>query len=105
MNPLSILSEDGMLVLFQTFMTISQIFRRHPLQEQAVDTFVSNSASLVGGAGTNSQFAGYRDQQQTDGTLTWNSVVVCTGANACGKVSPLQAAFIKLVDSLRRVFI
>ncbi|KIM89101.1 hypothetical protein PILCRDRAFT_211886 [Piloderma croceum F 1598] len=82
---------------------------RHPLQEQAVDTFVPNSASLVGGAGTNSQFAGYRDQQQTDCTTTWNSVVVCTGANACGKsvylkqigcFVPAESATLGIVDKI-----
>lgn len=69
----------------------------HPLQEQAVATFVSNSARLVGGAGSGSSFTGYQqDQQQTEnqqyisGVTTWNSIVVCTGANACGKVSHLD---------------
>jgi hypothetical protein len=48
---------------------------------------VPNSARLVGGAGTDSSSIRYeKDQPQTDGTMQWNSVVICTGANACGKV-------------------
>jgi hypothetical protein len=63
---------------------------------------VPNSARLVGGAGTKSSFTGYQeDQQQTDGTTKWNSVVVCTGANACGKVSrmDMDVPYIELADS------
>lgn len=52
-----------------------------------MDIFVPNSARLVGGVGIDSQFSGYQgDQQQTGGSTTWNSVVICMGANACGKV-------------------
>lgn len=59
---------------------------RHPLQEQVEDTFVPNSCRLVGGAGVGSTFDGYEEEQH-DGEITdWNSVALCTGANACGKV-------------------
>lgn len=53
---------------------------RHPLQEQVVDTFVPNDALVVGGAGIGSSF-GSDDGEQG------NSVMLCTGANACGKVN------------------
>jgi hypothetical protein len=49
---------------------------------------VPNSARLLGGAGTDSAPVGYEDDQQRSGVSTvYNSVVVCTGANACGKVN------------------
>ncbi|KAI6129695.1 muts domain V-domain-containing protein [Pisolithus croceorrhizus] len=51
---------------------------RHPLQELAVDAFVPNDARLVGGAGFGQSF------NAADG-LPSNSIVLCTGANACGK--------------------
>lgn len=56
-------------------------FSRHPLYETVVDTFVPNDTHLIGGAGFNSDVA------QTDNKQQWNSVLLCTGANACGKVS------------------
>ena len=60
---------------------------RHPLQEQVEDTFVPNSCRLVGGAGVGSQFDGYGEEEHHDDQITdWNSVALCTGANACGKV-------------------
>ncbi|RDB18026.1 MutS 5 [Hypsizygus marmoreus] len=51
---------------------------RHPLQEQIVDTFVPNDARIVGGASTSSAFLGPDNKE-------CNSVLLCTGANACGK--------------------
>ena len=56
------------------------IHARHPLQEQILDTFVANDARLVGGAGI-----GVELELPDDGE-EWNSVLLCTGANACGKV-------------------
>lgn len=49
---------------------------RHPLQEQVVDTFVPNDVYLVGGCaeGIERQHSASR-----------RSVLLCTGANACGK--------------------
>jgi DNA mismatch repair ATPase MutS len=55
-------------------------FHRHPLQEQVVDTFVPNDAHMIGGAGIGSSPTMPDDHNQ------WNSVLLCTGANACGKV-------------------
>uniref|UniRef100_A0A8H7Y3V9 DNA mismatch repair proteins mutS family domain-containing protein n=1 Tax=Psilocybe cubensis TaxID=181762 RepID=A0A8H7Y3V9_PSICU len=52
---------------------------RHPLQERVVDTFVANDAHLIGGAGI-----GANPNYPEDGRQ-WNSVLLCTGANACGK--------------------
>lgn len=49
---------------------------RHPLQEQVVDTFVSNDAFVVGGRGISVD----NDEEGT-------SILLCTGANACGKVN------------------
>ncbi|KAJ7761594.1 DNA mismatch repair protein MutS [Mycena maculata] len=55
---------------------------RHPLQEQVVDTFVPNDAHLAGGSGNRSMLVG---DEATNEAEEWNSVVLCTGANACGK--------------------
>lgn len=55
-------------------------FDRHPLQERVLDTFVPNDARLIGGAGIGATPDRPDDEQ-------WNSVLLCTGANACGKVS------------------
>jgi len=61
-------------------MTISYaVHHRHPLQEQVVDVFVSNDMCIAGGAGIQSPY------QDRDGKML-NSVLLCTGANACGKV-------------------
>jgi hypothetical protein len=61
---------------------------RHPLQEQTVDTFVPNDILIVGGAGIGSYPAvhGEGDDLMSEGSVRGNSVVICTGANACGKV-------------------
>jgi hypothetical protein len=45
-----------------------------------VDTFVPNDAHIIGGAGIGSSPTMPDDHHQ------WNSVLLCTGANACGKV-------------------
>ncbi|KAJ7819398.1 DNA mismatch repair protein MutS [Mycena olivaceomarginata] len=55
---------------------------RHPLQEQVVDTFVPNDAHLAGGSGNRSVLVG---DEATNEAEEWNSIVLCTGANACGK--------------------
>lgn len=52
---------------------------RHPLQEQVVDAFVPNDAHIVGGVGQKSS-------SHCNGDTGSNSVLLCTGANACGKV-------------------
>ncbi|KAG1751159.1 DNA mismatch repair protein MutS [Suillus lakei] len=55
---------------------------RHPLQEQVVDIFVPNNAQLVAGFG----FGDSAElQTEVDNLSTCSSVVLCTGANACGK--------------------
>lgn len=60
---------------------------RHPLQEQTVDTFVPNDVFLVGGAGIDSypDIHGEEDDLTSEGSTPGNSVLICTGANACGK--------------------
>ncbi|OJA09631.1 hypothetical protein AZE42_01410 [Rhizopogon vesiculosus] len=55
---------------------------RHPLQEQVVDIFVPNNAQLVAGVGFG---ASAEQQTDIDHLSTWSSIVLCTGANACGK--------------------
>ncbi|KAJ3876937.1 DNA mismatch repair protein MutS [Lentinula edodes] len=61
---------------------------RHPLQELVVDTFVPNDARITGGGG---HFSIFTDTSEADTQLEenhlklWNSVLLCTGANACGK--------------------
>ncbi|KAF8158095.1 hypothetical protein B0H34DRAFT_749503 [Crassisporium funariophilum] len=64
---------------------------RHPLHEQVVNTFVPNDARLIGGAGIGSSTELPDDNEQ------WNSVLLCTGANACGKVSFSSGARITLI--------
>ncbi|KAG5638725.1 hypothetical protein H0H81_010708 [Sphagnurus paluster] len=56
---------------------------RHPLQDQVIDTFVPNDARLVGGAGMGVTFHSPDDSE--DAEAEWNSILLCTGANACGK--------------------
>ncbi|KAI0775544.1 DNA mismatch repair protein MutS [Trametes elegans] len=61
---------------------------RHPLQELVVDTFVPNDAFLVGGAGLGcapDMSVDDGDESEAGMQFSKNSVVVCTGANACGK--------------------
>jgi hypothetical protein len=62
--------------------------RRHPLQELCVDTFVPNHAYIVGGVGMDGETDGERESDDGADPLKRKkcSVVVCTGANACGKV-------------------
>ncbi|KAH9480408.1 MutS protein-like protein 5 [Psilocybe cubensis] len=70
---------------------------RHPLQERVVDTFVANDAHLIGGAGI-----GANPNYPEDGRQ-WNSVLLCTGANACGKVGcfvPAESARLGIADKI-----
>ncbi|OCH92840.1 hypothetical protein OBBRIDRAFT_725988 [Obba rivulosa] len=57
---------------------------RHPLQELVVDTFVPNDAFVIEGAGLGSDAAPNTDRDVLE-EQKYNSIVVCTGANACGK--------------------
>lgn len=48
-----------------------------------VDTFVPNDARICGGDWRPE----FQDGEQArEGSPGWNNVVICTGANACGKV-------------------
>ncbi|KAG2153131.1 DNA mismatch repair protein MutS [Suillus bovinus] len=68
---------------------------RHPLQEQVVDIFVPNNAQLVAGIG----FSGSAELQTEGNSLPMcSSVVLCTGANACGKVA--ISATLGIVDKI-----
>lgn len=80
---------------------------RHPLHEQVVDTFVANDLYIVGGRGLSRRGGGgdvcESDQMEVEGQDETNeyemssqedetgsmrkekSIVICTGANACGK--------------------
>jgi len=67
--------------LFNTkILVFENLSLRHPLHEQVVDTFVPNDVHIIGGAGIGSSPTIPDDNNQ------WNSVLLCTGANACGKV-------------------
>ncbi|KLO15985.1 hypothetical protein SCHPADRAFT_238288 [Schizopora paradoxa] len=77
---------------------------RHPLQEQVVDTFVPNDIFVKGGMGV-----GF--EQNEDGPMDQpadevpfiggNSVVILTGANACGKSVYLkQAALVQYMAQI-----
>lgn len=68
---------------------------RHPLHEQVVDTFVPNNARILGGAGAGSS------PSTPDDIEEWNSVILCTGANACGKSVYLkQIAIIQIMAQI-----
>ncbi|KAF9783468.1 muts domain V-domain-containing protein [Thelephora terrestris] len=54
---------------------------RHPLQELVVDTFVPNDVHIVGGPPTPIVSGEQGDGQEEEAP----NVVICTGANACGK--------------------
>ncbi|KAF8194135.1 hypothetical protein BJ912DRAFT_924219 [Pholiota molesta] len=70
---------------------IELIQARHPLQERVLDTFVPNDARLIGGAGIGATPDRPDDEQ-------WNSILLCTGANACGKSVYLkQTAVIQIL--------
>lgn len=71
---------------------------RHPLHEQVVDTFVANDLHVVGGKGlglgenadmevdsVNDADENTEDQVEENIMSKERSVVICTGANACGK--------------------
>ncbi|EIW81045.1 hypothetical protein CONPUDRAFT_90104 [Coniophora puteana RWD-64-598 SS2] len=70
---------------------------RHPLQEQVVDTFVENDLHIVGG-GPNLDHSD-NENEDIDGDSTHPaSILICTGANACGKSVYLkQAALIQIL--------
>lgn len=69
---------------------------RHPLQEQIVDTFVSNDAYVVGGRGV---------RLENDDDTESNSVLICTGSNACGKATSSSLSLLPLILTVLRVFI
>ncbi|KAF9221022.1 hypothetical protein BS17DRAFT_713109 [Gyrodon lividus] len=73
---------------------------RHPLQEQIVDAFVPNDAHLVSGVGL--EQSRENDSSSDVGRIaSWSSVVLCTGANACGKSVYLkQVALIQYMAQL-----
>ena len=66
----------------------------HPLQEQVVDIFVPNDIHLAGGRGSgiDTEAINSDDEETAEDTPTRKlidtarSVLICTGANACGKV-------------------
>jgi DNA mismatch repair protein MSH5 len=70
----------GRLVGTRDVIQKTDIFIRHPLQEQVVDVFVPNDVGIAGGTGVGSPLRNGKGK-------TLNSVVLCTGANACGKVT------------------
>ncbi|KAI0670991.1 DNA mismatch repair protein MutS [Trametes maxima] len=76
---------------------------RHPLQELVVDTFVPNDTFIVGGMGTgvtvDTPLSLTCQDEETDEErqLEKNSVLVCTGANACGKIGWLGIPVLDVV--------
>ncbi|KAI9573599.1 DNA mismatch repair protein MutS [Boletus coccyginus] len=71
---------------------------RHPLQEHILDTFVPNDARLVGGVGFGMCYED--DSSDTGAETTWSSIILCTGANACGKVALIQYMAQGIVDKI-----
>lgn len=73
---------------------------RHPLQERVVDAFVPNDTFMVGGAGIGAsvdEYPGINDDINNLERGPARSVIVCTGANACGK-----SVYLKQVRLLSR---
>ena len=64
----------------------------HPLQELVVDTFVPNDVRMAGGGSTDARIPFDDGEDATDSGEddVMNSIVICTGANACGKVKQLR---------------
>ncbi|KAH8104687.1 DNA mismatch repair protein MutS [Cristinia sonorae] len=58
---------------------------RHPLQELAVDTFVPNDVAFAGGGSAGMRLPIEDEMEEIGGNDELSSIVVCTGANACGK--------------------
>ncbi|TCD61354.1 MutS protein msh5 [Steccherinum ochraceum] len=67
--------------------TVTHIVQgRHPLHELLVDSFVPNDIDVAGGGCAGSRRPlNEEDESELDSEEELNSVVVCTGANACGK--------------------
>ena len=61
---------------------------RHPLQELVVDTFVPNDTLLVGFGCAEEVINAYETGYDLDDCMRdcRSNVMICTGANACGKV-------------------
>lgn len=74
------------------------MYHRHPLHERVVDIFVPNNARIIGGAGIGSS------TERPGGDDEWNSVLLCTGANACGKVGLLRSFNLSDPSFCARVF-
>lgn len=72
---------------------------RHPLQELVVDTFVPNDIAFAG-SGCEGVRLPSDDEDATGDNSELNSIVVCTGANACGKVGTGAAALLPVIDDL-----
>jgi DNA mismatch repair protein MSH5 len=52
---------------------------------------VANDILIVGGAGIDSYPAAHNEDDvlMSEGSILGNSVLICTGANACGKVNQI----------------
>ncbi|KAG2102216.1 DNA mismatch repair protein MutS [Suillus discolor] len=75
---------------------------RHPLQEQVVDIFVPNDAQLVAGIGFSDSA---EPQTEVDNLPMCSSIILCTGANACGKSVYLkQVALIQYMAQAQSAF-
>ncbi|KAK7056880.1 hypothetical protein VNI00_002597 [Paramarasmius palmivorus] len=71
---------------------------RHPLQEMVVDTFVPNDARVCGGS-----WHAPLDSDDNPKNGKWNNVVVCTGANACGKSVYLKQVCIAMIVFMAQI--
>ena len=74
------------------------------MQELVVDTFVPNDTYLIGGAGTGVTLDDddYDDDGEDEHQYVKNSIMVCTGANACGKVvSRVISLYATLIPAVR----
>lgn len=91
------LSEDNITVIKQGRCGAAMFFiiiskpncrNRHPLQELVVDIFVPNDALLIGFDCPENVASLLEEEYELDDCMRGcrSNVMVCTGANACGKV-------------------
>lgn len=86
-------AKEGAHISQRIWVVLGLTPNRHPLQEQVVDTFVPNDILVKGGLGVGvEQDEDISSEHDETSFMRETSVVILTGANACGKVrygSPL----------------
>lgn len=88
---LSVIKQGRYVVIISSASPLLDTRRRHPLQELVVDTFVPNDTVLAGLDCPEEVVDLFRQQYDIDECMKGpkSGIIICTGANACGKVSEL----------------